>query len=191
MKREVHTAHSINLVRKNSSFRAEIAIILSFLALLAAVLTAVYFLMIPAYNSLSGLRSHRESALRELEALREANADFGDVAAMYTEYGTGYLTDDERMLADRDTVLDKIDEYIISNGAVMKYRLSGNDLSATVFDVSLWGASDMIGLLTADELISYAATRTASNMAVYSNGAGREPVRVPTIELKVCFADRE
>ena len=162
---------------------------------LIAFLAAVFFInvfFIGRYSEISDLRSEIDSKQRELDLLRDGNALYEEVCAEYRKYGTAYMTEDERLMSERRLVLEKIDEYIIANGAVMKLRLSGNELSATLFDVSLDGASDIIDAMSADgdSAIVYAAARTANNETVIaSGGANGEGIRVPTVEMKVCFAD--
>ena len=182
----------MNLIQKEERDKYRIITVMAGFLMAAVSLVAVLALVKPEYDALSELETKYELAAGELERLTAQNENYDDVLRDYLRYGFGYLSDEERAYAGRGKVMSVIDRYFIEEGAVMKLRLSGNELAATLFDVSMEKASSIIDAMMKDRdsCVEYASTRTANNekMVAFRSGE-KEEIHIPTIEMKALFRD--
>ena len=154
---------SINLVvreKDHNDPKFQIAIFVVFLIILAVF---VKFMVIDLISDSVKAQNNYETMQSQISTLQENNKDYAKIRKEYSKYGNGYLNDDEKIEADRDTVMSVINDNVSDKANVTAIDISGNVAKVTVDDVSLKTVSGIVSDLEDSSSVSYVNVSTAGS----------------------------
>lgn len=155
------TKTTINLVDTEKS-RGNLAVQLALFAI-ALVLVGIFakFAVVdPLANSMASSNDVAAAQAR-LDVLTTENADYAELNAQYDRYVVPGLSDDERSLTDRDTVLDLLQQKVMQVGHLSSLRVVGNTATATCLGADLTQVSALVEDLEGDSRVSHVTVSTA------------------------------
>lgn len=127
-----------------------------------------------------------------LTAMQEQNSDYDEVLVEYSHYGNGYLTDDEKLLQDREDILDVLEKELIDNGALQNVSISGNTATLTFDSTKLSNVSELVKSLESYDIVSYASVSTSSSQTgtvASTDGEETTEVTAVTTTMTIVFND--
>lgn len=165
------TKETINLVDIDSTGARWVTQIALFLVLLALVGIFTKFAVIDPLAV--GMKSSADlvQAETELAQLKADNADYAEVNKQYARYVVTGLTDEERSLTDRDTMLDLLETTVMNVGYPASLKVVGNTATVTLLGVDLDQVSQLVVLLREDSRVAYVTVSTAQGETDVSTSA--------------------
>lgn len=101
------------------------------------------------------------AAQAQLDALRDKNADYAELNKQYARYVVTGLSEEEMNLVDRDTVLDLLEQKVLSVGYLSSLKVSGNKATVTCLGVDLTKVSHLVQDLEGDDRVAHVTVSTA------------------------------
>lgn len=155
------TKTSINLVDTEQA-RGNLVVQLALFAI-ALVLIGIFAKFAVVDPLASSMESGNEvsAAQARLDALIAENADYEELNAQYDRYVVPGLSEQEQNLVDRDTVLDLLQQKVMSVGYLDSLRVVSNTVTATCLGVDLSRVSSLVESLESDERVAHVTVSTA------------------------------
>lgn len=161
---------SINLaIREKNPSRLAVSLPLA----LAIIALAVVFGKFAVADRLAnmGQKQQELAALqREVERLKEATADYDQVAGEYSRYAANWMTEEERGTADRLQAVEIVQQELMSAARVERFSVAENVLSAYLSDVTLNATAALVQRLESLPAVGSVAVYTANNQVEYGKG---------------------
>ena len=154
---------TLNLcIKEKSQFNAARLIPL---LLIVLILAAVFckFGVIDRMQRTSKLQAETAALRSQRDALNAELANYDDIAAQYSRYSIGWMTEDEKTLVKRSDMLDLVESMLMPGHEVRDVTVNNNMLSATIAGVTLQDTSKLVEALYAREDVSNVVVYTASN----------------------------
>lgn len=177
---------SINLITEEKDMsdpKYQLGIFVVFLIILAIfVKFMVIDLVVDSYKA----QSSYEKVQRQIEQLKLSNKDFAEVRAEYSEYGNGYLNDEEKTERSRIEIFSTVRTGIISKADVKSIDVAGNVAKVTIEGVSLDTVSSIVSSLEAIDSVSFVSVTTAGT----NSGGSSSLAATLTINFKEAGGDK-
>lgn len=101
------------------------------------------------------------TAQAQLDALKEQNADYAELNKQYARYVVTGLSEEEMNLVDRDTVLDLLEQKVLSVGHLSSLKVTENKATVTCLGVDLTKVSHLVQDLEGDNRVAHVTVSTA------------------------------
>lgn len=185
-KKTVYPAKTtINLVSADAA-RGNLVLQLA-LFLIVLVLVGIFakFAVVDPLASALNSNSQVGAAQARLDELTAANANYAELNQKYARYVVTGLTEEELNLADRDLVLDLLEQKVVHVGYLSSLKVVGNIATVTCLGVPLDQVSSLVESLETDERVSHVTVSTAQG----ENDSGTSATIQITFEGTVDAAD--
>ncbi len=178
---ELPTKTTLNLViREKSELAPSRWIPAAILIILAAALFSK-FAVVDRFARLQEMENKLADKQGQLWALEDSYADFDEVKAQYNQYTyKGF----DRSIADRQAILDLLEQEIIPYCETQAISISGNNFSTTLTGLTLDQVSSMMARLEANPLVEGVTVATAG----YDDA---DPSTQPYATMSIVFTNPE
>ncbi|MEG1396759.1 MAG: hypothetical protein RSC82_07260 [Oscillospiraceae bacterium] len=116
----------------------------------------------------------RQTALAEVVAengrMAEEAADYEKIYEKYSQFSSGWMTEEEQALYGRMDILDKVQSQFMAAGHVSQFSIAGNVLSVDFVNTPLSAASDLMSRLKEFPEVVGVDLYTANNQATGNGG---------------------
>lgn len=150
--------------------------ILIFIIFLIALAAFTKFGVIDKISEASAAEAAYNEVQRQINELKEQNADYDKVKKDYSHYGLGYLDDTEILLVDREDVLDLLDKYVLKNADIKTLNVTDNTVTLTVEKTRLNAISSIVKELEADPDVAFVTVNVAGTDRDVNTGSGNKQV---------------
>lgn len=152
---------TINLVNADTARGNLVLQVALFLVVLALIGIFAKFAVVDPLAGALDSSSQVAVAQAQLDELTAANADYAELNQKYARYVVTGLTEEELSLADRDTVLDLLEQKVVNVGYLSSLKVAGNTATVTCLGVPLDQISRLVESLETDERVSHVTVSTA------------------------------
>ena len=191
---------SLNLCKVESHLKQNIISIIVFALFMVLVLAFVKHFVIAKYAEVDRMEQVYDADEQALEALKEKNSEYSEVRAQYSHYGNGYLNDEEAAEQDRISILNVVEQKLLSAGALENISITGNTATLTVNNRKLGNVSDIAAALEENDIVEYVTVTNSAtkdqNTGIVTENSVQAPrdttvTTVMTIVFKNADADAE
>lgn len=152
---------TINLVSAEAARGSLLVQLALFLIVLVLVGIFAKFAVVDPLAGALDSSSQVAAAQVRLDELTAANANYAELNQKYARYVVTGLTDEELNLADRDTVLDLLEQKVVHVGHLSSLKVTGNVATVTCLGVPLDQISSLVESLETDDRVSHVTVSTA------------------------------
>ena len=164
---------SVNLVIQEKKKEKNILAILLFLLYLAALAFFVKFMVLDPLNRMNAEEASYYSMEQSLEKMQLSNSRIDEVRNEYSHYGNGYLNEEEAAEQPMMSMLEVIDEQLISKNALLSVNISNNVAVLTINSKKISNVADIVIALEEHEIVDYVTVATVSeNKSDLKDAAG-------------------
>lgn len=165
------TKTTINMMRAQESRFSRATQIALFAVLLVLVGLFAKFAVIDPLAGSMGSSAQVVAAEEQLDQLKAENAHYAEVNEEYSRYVVTGLTEDERNLVDRGTVLNLLESKVMGVGFPSSIKVVGNAATVTSLGVNLDEVARLVEDLKNDDRVAYVTVSTAQGETDASTSA--------------------
>lgn len=148
-----------------------------FAVALVAIAVFAKFGVIDVMAAASASSARVAVAQSQLSALEQNNADYDQLQERYAAYAVNSLSDEEKALVDRGTVLELLQTTVANVADLQSVSLSGNTVLLQFSNTSLDDVSQVVASLESNELVS--------NVSISTARSGRDDNVVSTVTVSL------
>ncbi len=165
------TKTTINMMRAQKDRFSRVTQVALFAVLLVLVGLFAKFAVIDPLAGSMGSSAQLAAAEEQLAQLKSENAHYAEVNEEYSRYVVTGLTEDERNLADRGSVLDLLESKVMGGGFPSSIKVVGNAATVTLLGVNLDEVARLVEDLKNDDSVAYVTVSTAQGETDASTSA--------------------
>ncbi len=155
------TKTTINLANCNQHSQNVVRSVALFAVAMVAVLLFSKFAVVDVMGAASASAAKADAAQAQLSALEASNADFNELQQRYDGYAANNLSDEEKSLVDRQSVLALLESTVLQTADLRAVQLSGNIVQLRLANPSLEDVSGVVASLEGNNLVSNVNVSTA------------------------------
>lgn len=165
------TKTTINMMRAQGNRFSRGTQVALFVVLLVLVGLFAKFAVIDPLAGSMGSSAQVAAAEEQLAQLKNENAHYAEVNEEYSRYVVTGLTEDERNLTDRVTVLNLLESKVMGVGFPSSIKVVGNAATVTSLGVNLDEVARLVEDLKNDDRVAYVTVSTAQGETDASTSA--------------------
>lgn len=170
------TKTSINLLYKEKNTGHQVFVLCVFGIFLVFLAVFTKFLVIDQLARVNAAEADYQGLENQLSQMQQSNAQYDEVKAEYSHYGSGYLTSEEAARQDRAAMLDVIDSKVMNESGIRSIAISENTATVTIDGITMDRVADIVASLEDSDIVSYVNVSTAktgdgTSTAVQSDGS--------------------
>lgn len=159
--RDIPSKQTLNLAMRERSINSPSRILPIAAVLTALVLLFAKFAVVDRLLAVSRVQDQANALDSQLTQIAAENQDYDAVLEEYMRYSSGWMSETEAALVDRNAVFSLLESDVLPMGGLKDLSMTGNTLSLDLTGLSLQDASDILTRLKAREDVLSVSVDTA------------------------------
>lgn len=157
------TKTSLNLVIREKSLESPSRILPIAAGVLILLVGFGKFAVWDRLSRVSQEQDNLDTLLSQVSQLTEKTAGYSELLAVYSQYTTSWMSQEEILLVDQADILSLVQTQLMPSASVSRFSVSGNVVSVELSQITLQGVSGLVQKLGALPQVLEVNVYTASS----------------------------